>query len=649
MKISNLLDDLGATSINENKKIPTKVKYISFDIFDTLIKRDVPKPTDVFKIIESNFMLDGFEQKRIHAENKARKETNKHEITINDIYSYIDYDKDLSCKLMNYEKKIEKRLCVKNLNIYDFYQEVKKKYKVILVTDMYLDRETIIAILDKNGINGYKKVYVSSELNKTKANGELFSYVLKDLNVNGKEVLHIGNSFRADCLGAMKNNIKCFKVSTHNKRMYREKSNILCKNDETKLFLNSFLNNHRNLTKSDYSSFGYEIFGPLIFGFVSWLYENLKKENFSEVLFMARDGYILKKVYDYLGYNEEINSFYFEASRRSLRVPAYYKDKMTIAEVLNSLPVPNVTTLQEIFDGFGLDLDDYTELLFQYNYKKDTRFKREALENDDNFMQLMHELFPRIIMNSKKECSNLKGYLSKFNFKSKVAIVDIGWGGSMQKYLQRLLSDFNVNTEVFGYYLGLTKKSRENLGKNNLQAWGYVFDCLNRNDKELERPFVGLFETLFLERDGSVKNYEYNFEMKGIYASRYPYEYKDKIEASCIREVQEGAVDFVRDYSESPISSFVNKKSKIYFSNLYEIGINPTLKDLKLFGNFHFFNNGEETMLASPKSIFYYLLNFKQLINDLFDSQWKVGFLKRLFKIKLPYLKMFRLLRKIVN
>lgn len=49
-----------------------KYNYISFDVFDTLIERDVPDPKDIFSIIEKTTDETDFRNKRIKAEKIAR-------------------------------------------------------------------------------------------------------------------------------------------------------------------------------------------------------------------------------------------------------------------------------------------------------------------------------------------------------------------------------------------------------------------------------------------------------------------------------------------------------------------------------------------------------------------------------------------------
>ena len=71
---------------------------ISFDIFDTLIKRNCYKPTDIFEIVEiqynqtnKNNKIQDFKNIRINAEKNARnKNKNSEDITIDEIYDEIN-------------------------------------------------------------------------------------------------------------------------------------------------------------------------------------------------------------------------------------------------------------------------------------------------------------------------------------------------------------------------------------------------------------------------------------------------------------------------------------------------------------------------------------------------------------------------------
>ena len=49
--IRKIMDDVQTISYKQLENRLEKYSEISFDIFDTLIKRDVPKPTDVFRLM----------------------------------------------------------------------------------------------------------------------------------------------------------------------------------------------------------------------------------------------------------------------------------------------------------------------------------------------------------------------------------------------------------------------------------------------------------------------------------------------------------------------------------------------------------------------------------------------------------------------
>ena len=82
-----------------------KVDVVSFDIFDTLLKRNVRHPKDVFNLVESKYNaessveLKDFRSQRVLAECKARENATKEDITLDDIYTNLPYDQETSAKL----------------------------------------------------------------------------------------------------------------------------------------------------------------------------------------------------------------------------------------------------------------------------------------------------------------------------------------------------------------------------------------------------------------------------------------------------------------------------------------------------------------------------------------------------------------------
>ena len=412
------------------------------------------------------------------------------------------------------------------------------------------------------------------------------------------------------------------------------------------------MSNNHDAERDYFYNFGYERFGPVLYGFIKWMYEDLKKEGIQEVYFMARDGYIMQKVYRELGYNNDIPDKYFEASRRSLRVPSYCDD-YNLENVIKESPLLSTTNMEQLLDSLGLEISDYKEKIEKYGFTLEEHIKRDELINNDRFIKFYEEIKQDVIDNSSTEKENLIKYLKQYDFNKKIAIVDIGWGGSMQKNLIQTLDNQGISNNITGYYLGLSKKSKQNLAANGYKAKGYLFDCLNNDtDKDVVIAFRPLFETLFLEQSGSVKCYETHEDGKTV-AVRYEYEYvKDgelSHEAKKVRNIQSGAVDFARDFKNSKVSMYINSDEEILFKYMYETGTNPNMEDVRKFGDFIFFNNGCGNYLAKPQKIRKYVVNPKKCLSDLSESQWKLGFLKYIIKIPFPYLRLYLKLHRMSN
>jgi len=185
------------------KQIIKHSKVVSFDVFDTLLLRNVPHPQDIFTIIEEKHQIYNFKKKRIQAEIQARKTNFYNEITLNEIYQFLpNID-------MAYEIEVEKESLFLNLEIYDLYQYAKDLNKtIIVISDMYLDKETLSQILHKNHLDAIEKIYVSSEYRLTKKEGALYERVLQDLNIkNPNNVLHIGDNTLSDVIMAKEKGI----------------------------------------------------------------------------------------------------------------------------------------------------------------------------------------------------------------------------------------------------------------------------------------------------------------------------------------------------------------------------------------------------------------------------------------------------------
>ena len=628
-----------SNNIENIKKKCKKYKYISFDVFDTLIKRNVSNPYDIFELMNydaEKMGISNFNEIRLNAEAKIRR--NKNFVNINEIYGEIEnlIGIDNSNKLKKIEIELERSYCQKNKDIYELYKHLKKAgKKIIAISDMYLTADIIKTILEDNDII-VDSVYVSCECNSKKTNGSLFKYVINKEKIDKRDIIHIGDSWKADYFGAKRNRIASVHIARKktilNSSKYKKKMHEKNKYE----VYESVINNNLSNTDNYYYKFGFSILGPLVYNYCLWLKKECEKENINRIFFFSRDGYVLKKGFDSL-FPKEFETNYIYFSRRAIRIPyaAYYS---TYDDIMKFFPKTKMITMKVYFENFGLNPKKYLRLLNKYNLKLDDEVLYNDIISSPIYRDIFNEIYDDIILEANKEKDILKKYINQENFKGKIAIVDVGWHNSMQFYLEKIAQKNKAELNMFGFYLGiLSNEKKVNFSKS------FIREKDNEQYVESVLAFIGLIESVFLAQEGSTKTY---FEKnKKIYPELLDYEYsKSDMEYDAFKYIRNGILSFIEIVSR--LLNFDTYLLDGYdaFLPLKSFGINPYLYDVKQFSRFRYFS--EETVyFSNAKSIVYYLLHLNELKNDIYHARWKVGFMKELLKINLPYLEIYKKLK----
>lgn len=633
----------------DSNKIINKIRdfeIISFDVFDTLLKRDVFEPKEIFRLVEIEYnniiekeraKLSNFVENRIQAEKKAQEKNlllnNYEEITFDEIYEEITTINEIEKSILKQlELELEYKYSTVNTIINEVFQWCRKNNKtIIIISDMYLSKEYIEKLLKKSNYTGYSKIYVSSEFKTKKSTGNLFKSVLNDLKVNPNKIIHIGDNIKGDFLGARKNKIRSILIPTNYRVLtFTNETNDSLNNDY--LNIKQFINNHYPLYEDLYFKFGYELLGPLLYGFSEWLYIELKKGKFEKVYFLARDGYLLKKVFEILNIDNTLDLRYLYISRRSIKVPLLHQME-NVVEMITLAVNKRMFTLKDFLICCGIEDNKYVS---RFNLNLDEQLTIKSLTTNNKYKDFLNQLIKDIQANSNTEFENLYGYLKQEEMVGKFAVVDIGWAGTIQNLLHLVLP----KADFTGYYMGVKSIEKDiNLGKKK----GYIFEPKkNKLFSDEFSFFVGPFELLFLATEGSTK--KYTLEKKRYKPILSSYEQSNLVEVQKIQNIQNGALKFVNDYKE--LNFFKEGvDSEIYYSDFRRFFLNPSLSETKLFSDFSFLD-GEIIYIAKPKSLFNYLLNPKSFIFDLSNSTWKVAFLKRLLKVNLPYRKILIYMKK---
>jgi FMN phosphatase YigB (HAD superfamily) len=262
----------------------------------------------------------------------------------------------------------EKKLTVPRKDVVDcFNYALKQQKQVFILSDMYFSSEQLGELLAQNGVSGYADIIVSREHNASKEEGGLYE-VLKTRGDPGS-ILHIGDNEAADIENAHARGLDAFYVMSAgdlllNSPMYKILNSVTEPADSRILgeFAAAALNTPFALTDGGKLDIGdmdglADIFFPIIRCLIAFICVELRGRSQDTILlFLTRDGYFIKRVYDLLsaqinkdGLDPLPKALYFPASRDAVSEGyAEYRDNYKrYAEELGILSYPSIV----VYDG----------------------------------------------------------------------------------------------------------------------------------------------------------------------------------------------------------------------------------------------------------------------------------------------------------
>ena len=295
---------------------------VSFDIFDTLIKRVTLYPKDVFDIVEERTGIHGFSITRY------RIQMDSPQLSLEEIYDCLKeicgYDDGTLALLRGTELAVESEVIMPRNSMVELFDYAKSHGKiVVLVSDMYLDPKFVRELLERCGITGYDALHLSCQYGKLKQEG-LFE-ALRDHMENGETILHVGDNPHADVASAERFGLDAIPVAScleMAKRNGYAESIERCRTlGERKLlglaiaigFDNPFIQD------SDVQ-IANMIVAPLAMSYLQWAAIEMAGKGYDRFLFFARDGWMLLDAYGMLRrrFSEPLPpGLYFYANRHA--------------------------------------------------------------------------------------------------------------------------------------------------------------------------------------------------------------------------------------------------------------------------------------------------------------------------------------------
>ena len=408
---------------------------VSFDVFDTLIKRIVPRPNDVFEIVEARTGVKGFAEARI------RIQTNSPRLTLDEMYDWLKencgYDEQTIETLRQSELQTESDVILPRKSMTEVFEYAKSQNKpIVLVSDMYLPPAFMRELLEKNGITGYQALIISNQFRLFKREG-LFEE-LRDFRKNGETILHIGDNRFSDYSAAKKDGLDVFYVPSclemAKKNGYAdvvEEASTLA--ERKALGLGVAVGFDDPFAPNDDLKIANMIVAPLIVGYLTWAIGELKGKGYDYFLFSSRDGWILQDAYDKMRrrFSEQLPpGKYFYVNRRA-----------AILTVMDNFKLLNYL----LFLPFK---DDPPKMLRQLFCVPENELLPYAGESAEDYYR-MHE--GKIHEAAERYRENYRRYLVKEGLDGKkCALMDFVSEGNSQMMLEN-----GVWATIDGYYVGI--------------------------------------------------------------------------------------------------------------------------------------------------------------------------------------------------
>ena len=533
---------------------------ISFDIFDTVLLRIVNKPSDAFYFVGNELNYPNFEQIRIEGERKARaqkeKEVGHGEVTLAEIWQVLAEETGIDALLgMQAELTVEKRVCFANpyfVPVWQELQELQKRGKrLIAISDMYLKKEQIRKLLHHVGVTDvFEEIFVSCEYGASKSDGRLYEIVKKEFGERTRYI-HIGDNHYADVKQAKKKGITphFYKNANEVGAKYRPQDMSTLTGSIYSGLVNAYLHNGIKSYSKAYE-LGFVYGGLFVLGYCRWIHDYFLRENVDKILFLARDGDILSKVYHRL-FGEKMGSdswSYVPWSRLvGTKICAKYFKKDYLTRFLDQ-KVNQGYFLEEIF--VAMDLQHLISDFLRENttWRMSTKLVDDNVEEVRSFLVNNWETVLATYEREKK--AGGKFYRNVLTGCKKVAVVDVGWTGSGAVQLDYLINRvWQLDCEVVGLLAGthgrrsdMVNASEGLLQQGKLES--YLFSgSHNRDIWEFHNSGAGhnlLVELLLASTEKSFRGFTKKRRAINM----------ETDEAQMAAKIQQGVLDFVRYYLE---------------------------------------------------------------------------------------------------
>ena len=428
--------------------------------------------------------------------------------------------------------------------------------RIICISDSYLSPNQMGTILEHHGLLKYiDKLYVSSNVGRRKSTGKLFQHVIEN---EGSKMIHIGDDYISDYIIPKRLAIRT--LWFHSRSEQRRKSELRkLLNSKNKMNYVNAIVRSADRDNNALHRIGYDVLGPTLTVFVHNVAEYVRKDGIEMIFFIARDGYVMKKIYEILRssiYTDQILPIgkYMCLGRSPVRLASLQRFTYAEASEVYMYLVRSHgkdITFGDVLSSYGLEPSHFIRIAKRHQIDIDEPI------NDPAHDTKLHELlesngFQKIIeVKSDHARRLLREYLVRIGFMGRrnVAVVDGNAEGVTQSLLDRAFVNDKDYPMVSRYYFNALNLNVNRTGINlDLpQVRGIVSDW-RRNSRSEQHPFLlfGLLIELFAH-----PNHGLTVGYKNVRGKIMPIFRKTSQESQyqITSQVLQGILSYARDYS----------------------------------------------------------------------------------------------------
>ena len=499
------------------KQYSSKFQVFSFDLFDTILIRRVHDPeltkipvaryiakkAQEYGLNWSTFKVLRFRNKveAMHRRRTGKKYLDKeacYPCFMKDVLQRVfkqHFSEALQDNVTRYELDIEKSMLVPRSAFMDLLRYLSEKNKkIIAVSDMYLPADYLKQLLNEELSHLIDEVISSADTFCAKASGAAWKMIMEKYKFDPKTWLHIGDNPISDGYCPAKAGISALVLKDVGEKMRKAIVRRYWKNTGRPFWHGRLLQQlmlpieAENIERNKLYAYGYNFFAPMLCAFIHHVANQCIEQNIKRIYFFSREGDIFLEIWNriipFLFREQQLpEAHYLYVSRLALAgASCAYRGLKKADTFISFLPVGN-RDMRDICRVFSLNISKLYPFLDRVRLKPDEPisplYKGSVKARTIKLQRLLKDpLFQDEIKQQTMPSNDaLQRYLESEDFfkQDKVALVDIGWLGTIQRFLHQAVEHRTDAPDFHGFVFAFPGGYSFPHSDNN-KIEGFVYD-----------------------------------------------------------------------------------------------------------------------------------------------------------------------------